>query len=104
LAQQLVNLVAQSFPFAWTSRAYNSLIVNMFVEGLQVQNYPVVAPFTETLSTTGITLGQTLPPVRMEYFQPVQISMYPLYGNNQYQVYIMVVVYQFVQPGAVSPQ
>ena len=104
LAQQLVNLVAQSFPFAWTSRAYNSLIVNMFVEGLQVQSYPVVAPFTETLSTTGITLGQTLPPVRMEYFQPVQISMYPLYGNNQYQVYIMVVVYQFVQPGAVSPQ
>ncbi|QKQ99440.1 peptide transporter [Metallosphaera tengchongensis] len=101
LAQQLVGLVSNSFPFAWTHRAYQSLIVNMFVEGLQVQGYPVVAPFSGGITSTGVNLGSPLPQVRMEYFQPVQISMAPLYGNGQYEVYVMVVVYQFVQPGTV---
>ncbi|QCO30637.1 peptide transporter [Metallosphaera sedula] len=103
LAQELVSLVGNSFPFAWTHRAYQSLIANMFIEGLQSQGYPVIAPFSTQISTSGVSLGTPLPQVRMEYFQPVQISMDPLYGNGEYQVYIMVVVYQFVQPGYVAP-
>lgn len=102
LAQQLVGLVGNSFSFAWTSRAYQSLIVNMFVEGLQVQGFPVMAPFTGSITQSGVNFGTPLPQVRMTYFQPAYISMYPLYQNGQYQVYIMVLVYQFVQPGAVS--
>ncbi len=102
LANELIGLVGNSFPFAWTHRAYQSLIVNMFVEGLQTQGYPVIAPFSGGITASSVNLGQPLPQVRMMYFQPVEISMYPLYGNGQYEVYIMVLVYQFVQPGTIA--
>ncbi|BCS93261.1 MAG: hypothetical protein MjAS7_1869 [Metallosphaera javensis (ex Sakai et al. 2022)] len=67
----------------------------MFIEGLQSQGYIVMAPFTSQITANGINLGVPLPQVRTQYFQPVCISMYPLYGNGQYEVYIIVAIYQF---------
>ncbi|MFP3205563.1 MAG: hypothetical protein RXS23_09260 [Metallosphaera yellowstonensis] len=58
-----------------------------------------MAPFTNQVTPNGITPGIPLPPVRLMYFQPVYITMVPLYHGDRYTVYIMVVVYQFVEPG-----
>jgi len=99
LVNQLIQIVSGSYVMAWNQRMYNSLLAQMFVEGLQVQGYTVMAPFTNQVTPNGITPGIPLPPVRLMYFQPVYITMVPLYHGDRYTVYIMVVVYQFVEPG-----
>ncbi|BCU68555.1 peptide transporter [Sulfolobales archaeon HS-7] len=98
-AVQLANLLSSSYTFAWTSRAYNSLIINLFVQAVQSQGYQVVEPFTYGyFSTTGGSPA-FFPPVNLEYFQPVHISEYPWIPGPDYTTYIVVVIYQFVQPG-----
>ncbi|MCY0859250.1 MAG: peptide transporter [Sulfolobaceae archaeon] len=111
-ASELISQIESAEPLAWTSYTYNTMIADMFIEGLQVAfpGIPVIAPFTATLSSSGQVTGTPLPTVMMNYFQPVYVSLSPLtVGGNPslggiYRVYIMVVVYQFVQPGTiVSP-
>ncbi|AWR95996.1 STT3 domain-containing protein [Acidianus brierleyi] len=104
-AQTLESYIANSYVMAWTSKAYQSLIVQMFIEALQDEGFQVVAPFTTSFSTTGISGGKILPPVHLDYFQPVHIALYPLYESRAYGyiVYIMVMVYEFTQPGYVIP-
>ncbi|EZQ06944.1 MULTISPECIES: STT3 domain-containing protein [Acidianus] len=102
----LESYVGSAYPFAWTQKAYQSLIANMFIEALQGYNgYPVIAPFSSSLSITssGIqrTPGTPLEPVHLMYFQPVYVSLYPWITGPDYQTYIMVMIYQFVQPGTI---
>ncbi len=83
----------------------------MFIEGLQATGNPVVAPFSVPLPTqTETTLqGTLLPNIYLQYFKPVLIELYPLgavpaIGGVAY-VYVVVVVYQFVEPWVVvTPQ
>ncbi|MEM0374328.1 MAG: STT3 domain-containing protein, partial [Sulfolobales archaeon] len=113
-ATQLINLVSQSSVMAFTPRAYNSLIVQMFLEAMWVlssRNGFVNAPFTADILSNNI-FGQLAPYVQLNYFQPVYIALFPFNGvssipssNGYYTVYVMVVVYQFVEPGTiVEPQ
>jgi dolichyl-diphosphooligosaccharide--protein glycosyltransferase len=100
-AQTLESYIANSYVMAWTPKAYQSLIVQMFIEALQDEGYPVIAPFNSSFTPTGISGGEALPPVHLSYFQPVHIALYPLYESLTYNyiVYIMVMVYEFTQPG-----
>ncbi|EWG07126.1 MAG: oligosaccharyl transferase STT3 subunit [Candidatus Aramenus sulfurataquae] len=99
-AATLENYVAQSYVMAWTPKTYQSLIIQMFIEAVQTLGYPVIAPFSVSFTATGLSSGVVLPPVHMQYFAPVYIALYPLYYSpNGYIVYIMVMVYEFVQPG-----
>lgn len=112
---QLASIIGNSLPMAWTPRAYNSLIVNMFVEGLQSLNQgPVQAPFSIPLSqlsstSTLINPSGFLPKVVLPYFRPVYISLFPVTaepaigGKAEAIVYIMVVVYQFTAPNVIVP-
>lgn len=110
---QLASIIGNSLPMAWTPKAYNSLIVNMFIEGLQSLNQgPVQAPFSiplSQLSSTSTLINQNgfLPRVIMPYFRPVYISLYPVTATpalgGEAVVYIMVVVYQFTAPNAILP-
>lgn len=108
-AQALASQISQAEPFAWTPKAYNSLIVQMFIEALYQIGYgQPIAPFTTQILPTSngyeIT-GSPLPHVQLLYFQPAYIALFPVTeggtGTVVYTVYIMVVVYQFVQPGVV---
>ncbi|PVU70780.1 peptide transporter [Sulfolobus sp. SCGC AB-777_L09] len=111
---QLAQIVASSLPMAWTSKAYNSLIVNMFIEGLQSLNQgPVQAPFSvslQSLSSSSATLinpSGFIPRVNMLYFKPVYIALYPVGATpavgGEAIVYIIVLVYQFVMPNVIIP-
>lgn len=108
-AQALISQIENSEPLAWTPYTYHTLIADMFIEGLQVAipGIQVIAPFTTSVSNNGQVSGTPIPPIVMNYFQPVYIALYPLSsgGTTQfggtYTVFIMVVVYQFVQPGTV---
>ena len=109
----LANQIESASVTAWTPKAYNSMIVSMFVEGLQYTGFPVVAPFSVPLSTitgSSSTLqGVQLPKVYMAYFKPVLIELYPIGATNAVggfaEVYVVVVVYQFVEPWVVvNPQ
>ncbi|MFP3226416.1 MAG: peptide transporter, partial [Sulfolobaceae archaeon] len=97
-----------------TSKAYNSLIVNMFIEGLQSLNQgPVQAPFSVSLqslsssSSTLINPSGFIPRVNMLYFKPVYIALYPVGATpavgGEAIVYIIVLVYQFVMPNVIIP-
>ncbi|WP_338601899.1 STT3 domain-containing protein [Sulfolobus tengchongensis] len=107
LAQTLASQVSQAEPFAWTPTAYNSLIVQMFIESLYQLPYgQPIAPFTTQLipSSSSYTItGSPLPRVQLLYFQPAYIALFPVgsggSGGVFYTTYIMVMVYQFVQPG-----
>ncbi|QIW24066.1 peptide transporter [Sulfolobus sp. S-194] len=114
---QLASIIANSLPMAWTPRAYNSLIVNMFIEGVQALNQgPVQAPFSVSLSQLSSAFGGNatlinpsgiLPNVVLPYFRPVYISLYPVTAElavgGEAIVYIIVVVYQFVEPNVILP-
>ena len=109
-ATQLAQIIANSEPMAWTPKAYNSLIVNMFVEGLQSLNQgPVAAPFSFSLNS--ILSGQInpnfIPRVNMLYFKPVYIALYPVGTvpalGGVAEVYIAVLIYQFVEPYVIIP-
>ncbi|TRM88942.1 peptide transporter [Sulfolobus sp. C3] len=109
-AQELANQISQAEPFAWTPKAYNSLIVQMFTEALYQTGYGIpIAPFTTQIvptSSSGYAItGEPLPHVQLLYFQPAYIALFPVTnggsGSVFYTVYIMVVVYQFVQPGVI---
>ncbi|BBG23565.1 STT3 domain-containing protein [Sulfuracidifex tepidarius] len=113
LASNLISQIENAQPFAWTPKAYNSLIVQMFIEGTESLGGETIAPFTTTVTPTsnGFSVsGQPLPPVHLNYFQPAYISLYPVGSGGvandggTYTVYIMVLVYQFVQPGYVIPE
>ncbi|MCG2888897.1 MAG: peptide transporter [Sulfolobales archaeon] len=109
--EALLNQIQSASVTAWTPRAYNSLIVSMFVEGLQATGFPVVAPFTVPLPTQNeyALQGYKLSNVYLQYFKPVLIELYPLgqvpaVGGTA-TVYVVVVVYQFVEPWiVVTPQ
>ncbi|MEJ2781487.1 STT3 domain-containing protein [Stygiolobus sp. CP850M] len=109
-AAQLAPIIANSEPMAWTPKAYNSLIVNMFVEGLQSLNQgPVAAPFSIPLDSTfsGLINPNFIPRVNMLYFKPVYIALYPVaevpaFGGIA-EVYIAVLIYQFVEPYVIIP-
>jgi len=102
-AQALLNQISQGATFAWTLKAYNSLIIQMFIEALQSQGYTVAKPFTDP--SQAFSSQNQVPDVIMEYFQPVYVSQqaFPLtvpMGQGAYYVSgIITVVYQFVQPG-----
>lgn len=100
-AQTLESYIANSYVMAWTPKTYQSLIIQMFIESLQDEGFQVVAPFTSSFTATGISGGKILPPVHLNYFQPVYIALYPLYESSTYNyiVYVMVMVYEFTQPG-----
>lgn len=110
----LASIIGNSLPMAWTPKAYNSLIVNMFIEGLQTLNQgPVQAPFSISLSqlsspnATLINPNGFLPRVILPYFRPVYISLYPVTAvpavGGEAVVYIVVLVYQFVEPNVILP-
>ncbi|MEM3352654.1 MAG: STT3 domain-containing protein [Saccharolobus sp.] len=109
-AQALANQISQAEPFAWTPKAYNSLIVDMFIESLYQLGYgQPIAPFTTQIvpsSNGGYTItGSQLPHVQLLYFQPAYIALFPVTSGGSggvfYETYIMVMVYQFTQPGVV---
>ena len=109
-AQALANQISQAEPFAWTPKAYNSLIVDMFIESLYQLGYgKPIAPFTTQIvpsSNGGYTItGSQLPHVQLLYFQPAYIALFPVTSGGSggvfYETYIMVMVYQFTQPGVV---
>ncbi|WP_221286715.1 STT3 domain-containing protein [Stygiolobus caldivivus] len=109
-AQQLAQIIANSEPMAWTPKAYHSLVVNMFIQGLQSLNEgPVAAPFSIPLSSavSGVLTPSYLPRVNMLYFKPVYISLYPLgtvpAPGGEAEVFIVVLIYQFVEPYVVIP-
>ncbi len=110
--QSLLSQIESASVTAWTPRAYNSLMVSMFIEGLQYTGMPVVAPFSVPLSSisgTSPLQGVEIPKVYLEYFKPVFIELYPLATVNAVDgfatVYVIVVVYQFVEPWVViNPQ
>lgn len=106
IASEYANLLSASFTFAWTSRAYNSLIMDMFIEGLQSQGLSVVEPYTNGLFSVTNGTPVILPQVTLQYFQPVYIAETPLYSNPSlgYITGVIVVVYEFVQPGTVVSQ
>ncbi|ADX82476.1 STT3 domain-containing protein [Saccharolobus islandicus] len=109
IAQALASQVSQAEPFAWTPKAYNSLIVQMFIESLYQIGYgQPIAPFTTQIipSSSGyIITGSPLPRVQLMYFQPAYIALFPVgnggAGGVGYTTYIMVMVYQFTQPGVI---
>jgi len=108
LASQLVNIISQSSVMAFTPKAYNSLIVQMFLEAMWVlssRNGFPIAPFSTSLENQ---FGTLAPYVQLNYFQPVYIALFPFNGvgeiqssNGFYIVYVIVVVYQFVEPGTI---
>ncbi|MCY0882458.1 MAG: peptide transporter [Acidianus infernus] len=104
----LASIIGQAYPLAWTSKAYNSLIVNMFVEALEGTGYPVIAPFSSklefTISGLQTTPGTPFPEIHMVYFQPVYVALFPWVRGPNYETYIMVMIYQFVQPGTIIPE
>ncbi|MEM0131156.1 MAG: STT3 domain-containing protein [Saccharolobus sp.] len=109
-AQALANQISQAEPFAWTPKAYNSLIVDMFIESLYQLGYgQPIAPFTTQIvpsSNGGYTItGSQLPHVQLLYFQPAYIALFPVTSGGSggvfYETFIMVMVYQFTQPGVV---
>ncbi|ARM76400.1 STT3 domain-containing protein [Acidianus manzaensis] len=104
---QLAGYVSDAYPFAWTHKAYNSLIVDMFVEALQGTGDEVIAPFSSKLefSVSGFSIspGTPIPPIHLTYFQPVYVSLSPWISGPGYETYIMVMIYQFVQPGTIVP-
>lgn len=110
---RLAGYISNAYPFAWTPKAYNSLIVDMFVEALQGTGYPVIAPFSSSLrfglGGFTVTSGTPIPPIHLVYFQPVYVSLAPWQTTFEeqyhlnYRTYIMVVVYQFVEPGTIIP-
>ena len=109
-AQALANQISQAEPFAWTPKAYNSLILDMFIESLYQLGYgQPIAPFTTQIvpsSNGGYTItGSQLPHVQLLYFQPAYIALFPVTSGGSggvfYETYIMVMVYQFTQPGVV---
>jgi len=113
---QLASIVANSLPMAWTPKAYQSLIVNMFIEALQslypIYHAPVQAPFSISLSqlstaTTLINPSGFLPRVILPHFRPVYISLYPVGTTpavgGEAIVYIIVVIYQFTEPNTILP-
>jgi len=113
LASGLISQIENAQPFAWTPRAYNSLIVQMFIEGTESLGGQVIAPFTTSVAPTNSgfqVTGTPLPPVELSYFQPAYIALYPVGSGGvpndggTYTVYIMVLVYQFVEPGHVIPE
>lgn len=103
----LAGIVSQAYPFAWAPKAYNSLIVDMFVEALQGTGLPVIAPFSSNLRFTftgfSVTPGTPIPQIHLVYFQPVYVALSPWINGPNYRTYIMVVIYQFVQPGTIVP-
>ncbi|MEM0164749.1 MAG: STT3 domain-containing protein [Saccharolobus sp.] len=109
-AQALANQISQAEPFAWTPKAYNSLILDMFIESLYQLGYgQPIAPFTTQIvpsSNGGYTItGSQLPHVQLLYFQPAYIALFPVTSGGSggvfYETFIMVMVYQFTQPGVV---
>ena len=110
---QLASIIANSLPMAWTPKAYNSLIVNMFIEALQALNQgPVEAPFSIPLgelptANSLVYPSGFLPRVILPYFRPVYISLYPVETvpalGGAAIVYIIVVVYQFTEPNVILP-
>ncbi|AWR97662.1 peptide transporter [Acidianus sulfidivorans JP7] len=105
---QLAGYVSSAYPFAWTSKAYNSLIVDMFVEALQGTGFQVIAPFSSKLQfgLTGFSVssGTPIPPIHLVYFQPVYVALSPWISGPNYKTFIMVMIYQFVEPGTMVPE
>jgi Uncharacterized membrane protein, required for N-linked glycosylation len=112
VASFIENSIVQSTTFAWTNRSYQALLPQLFIEAAQSQGQTVIQPFTSTVLFTSsqiVVVGSPLPTIDLHYFQPVHIALSPLVSSNGtaiggpgYVSYVMVVVYQFVQPGYVA--
>jgi dolichyl-diphosphooligosaccharide--protein glycosyltransferase len=115
IANQLISIVQQASVLSFTNKAYQSLIVQMFLEAQWVLSSRfgyVTIPFSADPLSNNF-LGKFAPYVQLSYFQPVYIAVFPFNGipripsggNSFYTVYVMVVIYQFVQPGVlINPQ
>ncbi|BBD72603.1 peptide transporter [Sulfodiicoccus acidiphilus] len=113
VASFIESSIVQATSFAWTNRTYQALLPQMFIEALQAQGGTVIQPFsTRVLITSSqiLVVGNPLPTVQLHYFQPVYIAMTPLVSSNgtpiggpNYVSYVMVIIYQFVQPGYIAP-